>query len=69
MYIAISHNYLFWFPVESGRKLKISLDVRWCQREFPSIFWFHLAKCRADHQGPWASCASLYLLECVKHTV
>ncbi len=28
---------VFWRrPVESGRKLKISPDVRWCQREFPS---------------------------------
>ena len=30
---------VFWRrPVESGRKLKISPDVRWCQREFPSIW-------------------------------
>ncbi len=25
-------------PVELGRKLNISPDVCWCQREFPSIY-------------------------------
>ncbi len=42
---------VFWRrPVESGWKLKISPDVRWCQREFPSINITLSQKCK--HSSP-----------------
>ncbi len=47
---------VFWRrPAESGRKLKISPDVRWCQRdEFPSIWKFWISeKKNTLHVSVW----------------